>query len=313
MGKNVSICHPVYLKMQLLRLIAHLPWSLDYMLSKSDAFKTAQTSAIFEGGWIYTTTAGRNVSATLLQKQHIVFTFPHCGRKLLNPVHSYSGAFKRIHTEDTTRLRNVSVPYFSLAARCGTSAVPEGSLTTAQGLHCPLQTPSWTHTAPKEQICWGFIEKIFQPQVALYMPGVTCRKGSCDGCLALPFRARQRGPWVTALLLPEPEFNMRSSTGEQHTPADATQITSHFCGLALLMTVRGCGGSGEVAQISSQAPAVECGQCRLGTHVHCRSVTVQVSLKTTTCPLPGSVVPATQIYQHFPFSLLHQCCRMDRP
>lgn len=239
MGTNLSICHPVFLKMQLLRFIAYLPWSLDSMLSKNDASKTAQRVQFLKVDEF------RLVLQMIpeLKEMSLLHYCKSSMQDLLSLIvaESFSALvtaallhLRRYARENTTRHTNVSIPKFSLTARCGTSAVP-GDLWPQHKLYTlPCRLLSGCTQPLKTRFAEALERKIFQPHLAHCMPSVTCRKGSCDGCLALPFRARQREPWVTAPLLPAPGFKTRSSTAEQHTSADATQISGPHIFMVLL-------------------------------------------------------------------------------
>lgn len=229
MGTNLSICHPVFLKMQLLRFIAYLPWSLDSMLSKNDASKTAQRVQFLKVDEF------RLVLQMIpeLKEMSLLHYCKSSMQDLLSLIvaESFSALvtaallhLRRYARENTTRHTNVSIPKFSLTARCGTSAVP-GDLWPQHKLYTlPCRLLSGCTQPLKTRFAEALERKIFQPHLAHCMPSVTCRKGSCDGCLALPFRARQREPWVTALLLPAPGFKTRSST-HQLMPLKSVALT----------------------------------------------------------------------------------------
>lgn len=243
MGKTSLVACSFPKRMELSGLIAPPPRSLDSMSCKTDTSKTVQKSALFRMGLIPISPMGAlpdetNVSATLLQMQQVgLLHFPSLWQKA-SQLLSYTGVLRKTPAEDTCNQSHtsVSVPYFSLTARCGTSAVLEGTLITVQGLCSPLQTPKWVHTAPRGQIYWGFIK----PPSSSIWPSV-CHVSLAGGdavtavwqCSSDPGKGTPSSAVWQLCFSQHLSSASQNSTTEQQTLSEATQPTEISVDLTL--------------------------------------------------------------------------------
>lgn len=119
-----------------------------------------------------------------------------------------------------------------------------GSLTTAQALHSPLHTPKWMHTAPKDRICWGFIKKnLSTPSGAVYAK-CHMQEGKLWWLFGTALQSQAEGALSDSSASPSTwlQHEQQHSRAAHISWCHSNQWPSHFCGLALLLTVRGCGG-----------------------------------------------------------------------